>query len=96
MLFEVAKRNLNAQDSEILYRKIVRLLQKKSTQRGLRDLKDGTNRYFDDIPLESEHQIKKHAKLQKYAKIYTEYGLDFGVREVLLKIMKDFRAEFLN
>ena len=52
--------------------------------------------YFDDIPLESEHQIKKHAKLQKYAKIYTEYGLDFGVREVLLKIMKDFRAEFLN
>jgi hypothetical protein len=59
MLFEVAKRNLNAQDSEILYRKIVRLLQKKSTQRGLRDLKDGTDRYFDDIPLESEHQIKK-------------------------------------
>ena len=97
LLVKVSESHFNSEDSEILYKKIVRLFHKMDSQQGLKDLKESTNNFFNDFISTSEDEIKQDVKyFQKYAKLYAKYGLDFGVSEDLLKIIKDFQADFLN
>jgi hypothetical protein len=95
-LLKISELHLDAQDSEILYRKIARLFLKMLSQRGIQDLKKSTNQKLNYIVNMSEVDIKRYAKfLQKYAKTYASHRLDFGVRDDLLKLIKDFQEEFL-
>jgi hypothetical protein len=96
-LLKVSELHLNAEDSEILYRKIARLFQKMLSQRGIQDLKKSTNQKLNYIIITNEDDIKKHVKyFRKYASIYDKYKIDFGLKDDLIQLMKHFQEEFLS
>jgi hypothetical protein len=96
-LLKVSELHLNAEDSEILYRKIANLFLKMLSQRGIQDLKKATNQKLNYIIMTNEDDIKKHVKyFRKYASIYDKYKIDFGLKDDLVQLMKNFQEGFLS
>jgi hypothetical protein len=93
-----SQNHLFPEDSQILYKKITKLIQKRALQWGShRTIEDKTKWILDYFIAAIDNIGKRKEKdFQKYAGIYKKYDLDFGIKDDLIDLMKNFQGRFLT
>jgi len=99
LLVKISTSHLSIDESDILYRKIVKLIQKQAIQPRSyhRTVEEQAKWILDHFTKTIDNVARtKDKDFQKYSKSYSKYNLDFGIKEDIIRLMENFQEKFLS